>query len=146
MKYNLNNQQEQKQAREYFEKLLSQHSIIEIKKKNPTRSLHQNSYLHLLLSYCALESGLSLEEFKFSIFKVIINRDLFLSKDNNEKMDIEFTKVKSSADLTTLEMSIAVDRLKKFAAEKMDLYLPDAEDSASLRYMENKIEANSRYL
>lgn len=146
MRYNLKNEHEAKEAREYLAKLLSQNACIEIIHKHPRRSLGQNNYVHLLLSCCALECSLSLDEFKLGIFKAIINKDLFMSRDNNDKLNLQYTKVKSTADLTTHEMSIAVDRLKKFAAEKMDLLLPDANEYDKLSNIYNKIERNRNWL
>lgn len=146
MRYNLGNENELKEAREYLTKLLSQKAIVEITHKHPRRSLNQNNYLHLLLSYCALHCALTLEEFKLGIFKAIINKDLFMSRENNEKLNLEYTKVRSSADLTTDEMSIAVDILKKFASENMDLILPDAGEYDKLNRISNSIERNKKWL
>ena len=54
MKYNLQNSEERKEAIEYLDKLISKHAVVEIKQKHHSRSLNQNSYLHLLLGYTRL--------------------------------------------------------------------------------------------
>ena len=46
--------EERKEAIEYLDKLISKHAVVEIKQKHHSRSLNQNSYLHLLLGYTRL--------------------------------------------------------------------------------------------
>ncbi len=61
MRYNLANDLDVKEAREYLTKLLAKKSVVEIVEKHPSRSLSQNKYLYLLLSYCGLHAGMDRE-------------------------------------------------------------------------------------
>lgn len=146
MKYDTSKQEELKQAQEYFNKLVSNRSVVEINKKFPHRTYSQNNYLHLLLSYTAMEYGETMEYFKEYIWKRYINKDIFLSKYTNPKTGEVRDDWRSSADLTTQEMSIAVDRLISFANKEMGIELPEANNYDLIRYMENEIEKGKRYV
>lgn len=146
MKYDLNKKEEVEAAKEYFDKLLSQKSLVEINKKFPHRTYSQNNYLHLLLSYAAMEYGETLEYFKQYVWKREVNPDIFITQYVNTKTGEVRDEWRSSADLTTKEMSVAVDRLIDFASKEMALELPDADHFDHLRYIENEIEKNKKYL
>lgn len=146
MKYDLSKETEAREAREYFDKMLSHKYIVEIQRKFPRRTYNQNNYLHLLLSYCALEYGETLEYFKDYIWKRHINPDIFRQEYVNPKTGEARDDWKSSAELSTKEMSVAVDRLIDFAAKEMELILPSADQLDNIRYMENTLEKSKKYL
>lgn len=145
MKYDLNKIEEVKQAKEYFEKLVDHKYIVEINRKFPRRTYSQNNYLHLLLSYCALEYGETTQYFKEYIWKRLINSDIFKTEYINSVTGKIRDDWRSSADLSTKEMSIAVDRLIEFAAKQMNLELPEADQFDTLRELENHIEKNKKW-
>ena len=145
MIFNLNNPYEIDKFKEYVNKLYAQKAIVEVKKKLPNRSLSQNSYLHLILSWFACETGYSLEEVKLDYFKKICNRDLFVRKKINKKGD-EITYVRSSSDLDTLEMTTAIDRFRNYASAQAGIYLPSPNESQFLTYIEQEIERNKEFI
>ena len=53
--------------------------------------------------------------------------------------------LRSSADLTKEEMSLAIDRFKKWAAEQ-GMYLPDPEDEALLSMIQVEMGKVRKYL
>ncbi|MEC4049303.1 hypothetical protein OX284_007660, partial [Flavobacterium sp. SUN046] len=55
---------EKKMAIERFRFFLSKGKTFELKEKKPKRSISQNNYLHLILSWYALEYGETLEYVK----------------------------------------------------------------------------------
>ena len=107
MIFNLNNPYEVDKYKEYVNKLFKERAVVEVKKRLPNRSLSQNAYLHLILSWFACETGYSLEEVKLDYFKKTCNRDLFERKKVNKK-GYEITYMRSSSDLTTGEMTTAI--------------------------------------
>ena len=109
MIFNLSNHYEIPKFKEYVNKLFSERAVVEVKKKLPNRTLAQNSYLHLLLGYFGSEYGCSLDEAKIDFYKRTCNRDLFERKMVNKKGN-EVTYLRSSAELTTGEMTLSIDR------------------------------------
>ena len=145
MKYNLENYEDRKHAMEYLDKLISKNAIVEIKQKHHQRSLIQNNYLYLLLGYTAIEIGEELEYFKQEYFKKIICPEIFRTDYKNKKTGKNREDWKSTADLTTKELTLCIERLKKWASTELGLYLPDANDFDSIIKLENTIENSKQY-
>lgn len=146
MRYNLKNKEEINDAKRYVLKLIEEGADVEIIKKTGIRSYNQNAYLHLILGYTALEYGESLEYFKNIIWKQIINTDIFKTEYTNTKTGVTREDWRSSAELSIDEMTIAIDRLIKFAGKEMGLHLPSANKLDELRYISNQIEKNKKWL
>ena len=138
MRYNLANLLETAQADEYLKKLMKQNAIVEIKKVNPRRSLQQNKYLYLLLGIAGIEWGFSIHEIK-TLWKRKISPSIFVYEKNKNKF------LRSTADLTTKELTDAIEQLRKFSAEQ-GLYLPEPHEEERLRYYANEVEKQSNYL
>ena len=138
MRYNLANLLELAQADEYLKKLMKQNAIVEIKKVNPRRSLQQNKYLYLLLGIAGMEWGFSIDEIK-TLWKRKISPSIFVYEKNKNKF------LRSTADLTTKELTDAIEQLRKFSAEQ-GLYLPEPHEEERLRYYANEVEKQSNYL
>lgn len=145
MIYNLNNEWEIPRFKEYVNKLFKDRAIVEVKKRLPNRTLAQNSYLHLLLSYFACELGYSLEEVKLDYFKKTCNRDLFERKKIN-KQGKEITYMRSSSELTTGEMTTAIERFRNYSQAQADIYLPAANESQFLIHVEQEIQRNKEFI
>ena len=107
MIFDLKNEYQIPKFKEYVNKLFSERAVVEVKKKLPNRTLAQNSYLHLLLGYFGSEYGCSLDEAKIDFYKRTCNRDLFERKTINKKGE-EVTYLRSSAELTTGEMTLSI--------------------------------------
>lgn len=116
--------------------------IVEYTRKRK-RSLKQNSYLHLILGCLAMEIGESLEYVKVQYFKLHCNRHLFVAKHDDDLLG-SVNVLRSSKDLSQEEMSEAIDRFKKFAAENGYL-LPDADDLKALQEIELQMSRCSKY-
>lgn len=137
MKYTTANKVEADAAREYLERLITDKRTVEIKRVSKRRSLKQNNYLYLLLGEFASELGYTVNEAK-TLYKME-NLDIY-SYTKNDKVFL-----RSSADLTTDEMTKTVDRFRTYAGE-LGIDLPLPTDEAWLQSLENKIEQNRRYL
>ena len=122
---------------DYVSKYKDKDVTIEIKVIHKSRTLRQNSYLHLLLGFFGLEFGYTIEEAK-QLYKRL-NKDIYFYEKNNEKF------IRSTADLDTKEMTLSIDIFRTYSAG-VGLYLPQPDDTAFLNYVHNKIEKNKEYL
>lgn len=144
MIFNLKNPYDKEKFRSYINKLYSQDAVVEVKKRLPNRSLAQNRYFYLLLGFFAVETGYSVDEVKIDIFKRLCNKDLFVrTKENKRGVTIEY--LRSSADLTTGEMTTALERFRNYASAN-GLYLPAPNENGFLVYIEQEIERNKELL
>lgn len=110
---------------------------IELKIKRKKRSLSQNRYLHLILSYFGVHYGYTLEEVKKDIFKKHVNHDIFY--DGEKDSIISISCWRSSSDLTKEELSICIDRFLRFSSE-FGLDLPEPSDLNFINEIENDLK------
>lgn len=145
MIFNLNNPFEHDRFKEYVNQLYKQRAIVEVKKKHPNRTLAQNSYLHLLLGYFGSEYGCSLDEVKVDFYKRTCNRDLFERKKVNKK-GVEVPYLRSSAELTTGEMTLSIDRFRNWSAAQAGIYLPSSTERDFLIYAQQEMEKSKEFI
>ena len=107
--------------------------------------MSQNSYLHLLLGFFGSEYGCSLDEAKIDFYKRTCNRDLFERTKVNKK-GIEVTYLRSSAELSTGEMTLSIDRFRNWASSVGGIYLPAANEHQMIIYAQQEIERNKGFL
>lgn len=138
MKYNTSNQKEANEAFTYLTELIGKEALVEVKKISPTRSLNQNSYLHLLLEAFGAHFGYTTDESKI-LYKREVNSRLYVYTKNNQKF------LRSSADLTKEEMQISIDKFMQYSSEN-GYDLPLADSPEHIMFAENQIERNERYL
>lgn len=143
--FNLQNEYDIPKFKAYVNKLFQERAVVEVKKKLPNRTLAQNSYLHLLLGFFGSQYGCSLEEAKIDFYKRTCNRDLFERKMIN-KMGREVTYLRSSAELTTGEMTLSIDRFRNWSASVAGIYLPAANEQQMLVYAQQEIERNNEFI
>lgn len=145
MLFNLNNPFELEKFKGYVNQLYAQKAVVEVKRKLGRRSLSQNSYLHLILSWFACETGYSLEEVKLDYFKRMCNRDLFeRRKRNKEGKEISF--LRSSAELSTGEMTTAIERFRNYSSAEAGIYLPGPNENDFLVYIQQQIERQKEFI
>lgn len=145
MLFNLRNAYEHERFKAYVNKLYQERAIVEVKKKHPGRTLRQNSYLHLLLGYFGCEYGCSLEEAKVDFYKRTCNRDLFERRTVN-KRGKEITYLRSSADLSTAEMTLSIERFRDWSASVAGIYLPAAGETEMLIHAQREVERNKEFI
>ena len=149
MIFNTSSTIEKMQSKAYYDKLVDKGAKIEIKKISDfdydytkkddpkIRTKLQNRYLHLLLSYFGLCFGYSKEEAKI-VWKRDICPEIFIYEKNGHTFE------RSSADIDTLEMTKAIEKLKyKSLIEGHPL--PDAENKDFLRWCESEIQRLGNY-
>lgn len=143
MQYNLNSELDRQRFKVKVKQLWTKGGIVEVTEKR-RRTLNQNAYLHIALGAFAVEVGESVEYVKQEVFKRICNPDLFLiTKENPILGTIEV--LRSSRDLTTHEMSVAIDRYRKWCAEQ-GVYIPEANEEENLASLEAELSKYERYL
>ena len=149
MIYNPKNQLHRKQAIDKLNYFITKGKRFELKAKQDKRSISQNSYLHLILTWFGLETGYTLEEVKQDIFKKIVNSATFYEGEFEGKIKgLKVERWRSTASLDTLEMTLAIDRFRDFSSRECGIYLPEPSDLVSLQELENEISKfnNQQYL
>lgn len=145
MIFDLKNEYQIPKFKEYVNKLFSDRAVVEVKKKHPSRTLSQNSYLHLLLGYFASEYGCSLDEVKIDFYKRECNKVLFERKTIN-KRGVEVTYLRSSAELTTSEMTLSIERFRNWSSSVSGIYLPAPDENQMLIYIQQEIDRNKKFI
>ena len=143
MQYNLATTLDQERFINRANALLTKGVVLELTEKT-FRSPNQNRYLHLLIGLVAMETGVGLEYAKREYFKRLVNKDLFVIK-KSDRYAGEIEDLRSSADLTIEEMSMAIDRFKRWGAEN-GFYMPNPDDTSLLREIEIEMGRLKMYL
>ena len=143
MLYNLQDELSRKQFAARVRHLWDKGSVVELTDKSK-RTGRQNSYLHAILSVLCIETGYALEDVKREIFKKRINPDIFIRYKEDPVLG-KVEVVRSSRDLSIEEMSLAIDRYKKFCAEQ-GVYIPEPGDEEILRQIEWEMAKIEKYL
>ena len=143
MQYNLATELDKERFVNRANALLQKGVIVELTEKT-FRSPNQNRYLHLLIGVVAMDTGVGLEYAKREYFKKLVNKDLFVIK-KSDMFAGEIEYLRSSADLTIEEMSMAIDRFKRWGAEN-GFYMPNPEDTALLKEIEIEMGRLKMYL
>ena len=125
--YNGKDNFEVAKSRRRLEQLIKKGALFELKEITK-RSLSQNNYLHLILSYFALELGYSLSYVKLNLFKCKWNRKLFVIKKVSPITGEQFTDIRSTADLDKEEMAKAITIFIEKAALEANIRLPIPSD------------------
>lgn len=125
------------------EELISKGAILDLKEKRNRRSISQNSYLHLILAYFALQTGYTAGEVKQDIFKKIVNSVTFY---DGEFGDLKIERWRSTADLSTVELTSCIEKFRHYSNEVAGIYLPAPEDLVYLQEIEQEVENNKTYL
>lgn len=145
MTYDLSNPLHVQNARARLELLAKRGSIVELTEKKPKRSLSQNAYLHVALTFLASQVGETLEWVKREYYKKHCNRDLFLrTKEDSLLGAVHY--LRSSAELTTEEMSLSIDRLRTWAVQEAGIYIPSPEEEAQVAAMQIEAERHKEWV
>lgn len=140
MKYNLSNELDVVNFKNKAKLLIENGKIVELTEKRKRRTLSQNNYLHLILSWFGVETGYTLEQVKQDIFKRQICKELFLSEKNGILI------CKSTKDLNTKELTQAIDKFRNWSSSEMNIYLPNANEKNMLDDIESRLGQFKKYL
>ena len=143
MVYDLSSEFQRKAFLARVDNLMEKGAVVEMTEK-AFRSPNQNRYLHLLIGVVAIETGNTLEDAKKWYFKETCNSDLF-HVQHRDKMGNYIDHIRSTAELTKEEMSMAIDRFKRWGAEN-GIYMPNPEDIHLLKQIEIEMGRMKSYL
>ena len=69
-----------------------------------------------------------------------------LIDDKPDRKGKEVTYLRSSAELTTGEMTLSIDRFRNWSASVAGIYLPAANEQQMLIYAQQEIERNKEFI
>lgn len=149
MIFDLNSEIDRQKLDDRVAKAKNQLKRVEFTIKAEKRTMAQNRYIHVLLGYFALEMHISLDEAKLEYFKKLVNRDIFII---NKTLPLigDVVIIRSSADITDQEMTLAIDRFITWSKDIANIPLPKSTDylfiqEAELRVSQNEYWLNQNY-
>lgn len=145
MIFDLSNQWDVLKFSDKVKRAIDEKYTVTLSRKLPQRTIKQNAYLHLLLGYFASETGYSIDEVKYEFFKKRCNPDIFF-KETVNKHGQTIVTARSSKDLDTGEMTLAIERFRNYSASEAKLYLPTPDDYTFLTFCEQQIQETNEYL
>jgi hypothetical protein len=145
MKYNLQNNHEYEQAKIMLDKYHEKGYFIEQKRILAKRTNLQNAYLHLILGWFAIEYGETIEYIKVEFFKKKCNPEMFIIDRVNPKTGEIRKDIRSSVDLDTKELTMAIERFRNWSATS-GIYLPAPNEDQFLKQIECDIEKYKEYI
>lgn len=125
MKLDLNKPFDLNKFKAYYNKLILKRCKVELKELRDTRTVKQNSYLHVIISLYAIEFGYTLAESKTYLKREC--KQLTYTKNN-------FKFLQSTADLNSKEMTDFIDWIRTHSAVN-GCYLPTSKE-----YLDNSFE------
>lgn len=123
MKFDFKKQFDINKARVYLEKLIKDQSKCDLTKPRETRSLSQNSYLHVCITLYAIEFGYTLME-----AKTLLKRDCDFMR--YEKHNVTFLKETKKMD--SKELTDFIEWIRNYSSVN-GCYIPTSDE-----YLENK--------
>lgn len=145
MLYDLANDLDRENFKARCNKLYKAGKVVELAERKPKRSLNQNNYLHLILSYFASQYGCSLEYCKEKYYKVLCNKEIYIRETDDEFLG-KVKVLRSSSDLDSSEMSTSIERFRNWSSSEAGIYLPDANEERLLQLAEIEIERAKPYI
>lgn len=145
MIYDASNALHCEQARMRLERLIKGGGFFELKAKDTSRTRSQNSYLHVAIAYLALQLGERADYVKRAYFKTAANADIFIRDKDDEVLGRTVKVLRSTADLSKEEMSEAIDRFLRWAADVAGVYIPSPEDHVRVMAMEAEVENEKKW-
>ena len=140
MKFNLSNELDIQRFKSRCKQLIQNGKVVELKEKRKQRTLSQNNYLHLILSWFAIETGYNLEQVKQDIYKRYVCKSLFVSSKKGILI------CKSTKELNTKELSQSIETFRNWSSSEMNIYLPSANEHNLLNEIENRVNQFKQYL
>ena len=125
-------------------KLAESGKIIELAEKKPKRTLSQNNFLWLCLSYWGCQTGYTKEEAE-TIYKNV-NRELYYTHKVIAGVEIEY--IRHTYELDTAEMTTSIEKWRNWAAmnDACPVYIPSPEDYQLIQQMEVEISKNNEFI
>lgn len=136
MFFDLSNELQAENFKKRCNALYKKRCVVDLTEKKPQRTIRQNSYLHAALGYFGLQFGYTIEEVKNWYFKETCNKEMFVKIIHDSITGEERKVLKSSSDLDTEQMTIAIERFRNWAANVAGVYIPSPEEHRLVEQME----------
>lgn len=146
MLYDLQNDLQAENFKKRVNALFKKRCIVELTEKKPQRTLKQNAYLHAALGYFGMQFGYTIEEVKTWYFKDTCNSELFVRYKTDSITGMQRKALRSSAELTSDEMTVAIERFRNWAADVAGVYIPSPEEHRLVEQMEIEVMRGRMYL
>jgi len=144
MLYNLQDKTQSELLRARLAQLEQRGAWVEVTEKSAKTS-NQNRYLHACFGYLGAQLGYSRDYVKRVFFKQYANAALFVI-DKTDRDGRKYKDMRSTADLSKEETSLAIDRFRNWAAREAGTYIPSPEDMNAVLYMEQIAQKNEEHL
>lgn len=145
MYFDLEKKADVKRLQTRVEYLISKQKKVEVTEKREKRTLSQNNYLHLILTWFCIENGSTLDFVKQEYFKKLCNPDIFIF-DKEDRFLKTVQVVRSSSDIDTKQMTTAIERFRNWSASEAGIYLPDPNEEEYLRHIEQEMQRQQQWL
>lgn len=142
MLYDLSNPYDLEKFIEAVRKARERKCRVELKQVRH-RTLRQNNYLHLIVAYFAVRYGIGTDDAKQTYFKRLVNKDLFV-RDTVLPDGTTRYVTRSTAELSTEEMTLAISRFRNWAAAG-GIYLPEPFEEQAIFAAQKEIEQARQY-
>lgn len=146
MLFDLSNDLQAENFKKRCNMLYKKKCIVELTEKKPQRTLSQNAYLHAALGYFGLQVGYTIEEVKAWYFKETCNPEMFVMTITDAVTGEKRKTLRSSSDLTTEEMTVAIERFRNWSADKAGIYIPSPDEHRLVTQMEIEVQRGKLYL
>ena len=144
MLYDLRNPLDRERFKRRCNALYQKQGIVDLSEKTQ-RSIQQNRYAHLIMSYLAMETGNTLDYVKEVFYKRAANKELFLREKEDEILGkVEY--LRSSADLSKEEMTLSIDRFRDWSSQTAGVYLPAANEQEFLASIEYELSKYKQWV
>ena len=116
MLFDLSNPYDCERAKTRLQSLIDKHSPSVELTERKQRSDPQNRYLLVCIGIVAMETGNTMDYVKRYYFKAHCNADLFVTGRYDARLKQNVRTLKSSRDLSTEDMTTAIERFRNWAA------------------------------
>lgn len=146
MLYDLSNELQAENFKKRCNMLYNKKCIVDLSEKKPQRTLAQNRYLHAALGFFGVQFGYRVDEVKDWYFKAACNPELFVRYKVDCITGVQRKVLRSSAELTTEEMTTAIERFRNWAADVAGVYIPSPDEHRLVEQMEIEAQRAKMYL
>lgn len=145
MIYDLSNDLDRERLTKRITALYAARKVIDVTEYRPKRTSAQNRYLHAILGEFAMQTGNTLDYTKQKYFKRYCNHELFVTTKSDKYIG-EVEMLRSTAELTTEEMTTAIERFRNWASAEADIHLPSPDEEAFLVAIEKEMQKHRDWL
>lgn len=145
MLYDLKKEIDRSKFKKRANELFLEGCVVELTKKEQ-RTLKQNSYLHLILTWFAIESGYTVFFVKREYFKILVNPEIFIRETKCKFTGKIIQSLRSTSDLSTEEITVCINRFRTWSSQEANIYLPEPDERKFLQEIELEAQRHKEYL